>query len=483
MLSMPRALRGLGACLALFALLAPMGAVGGDSPDLGEAIYRRGVTGSGAPLEASRDAGTHMRGAAAACVNCHQRSGFGGREGRSVVPPITGRYLFRPLPKDGNDRDIPYVAGMRGDREPYTDVTLARAIREGLDSQGKQLSTLMPNYALNDADMAALIGYLNRLDQRRVPGVTDTTLHFATIITPDADPVKRRGMLDVFNQFFADRNVRQMGPAPRLLASGKTAYSKTMFMVHRRWELHVWELTGPESTWQQQLERHLANEPVFAVVSGLGGKTWAPIHAFCEHSGVPCLLPNIEVPVDSERDFYSLYFSKGVLLEAQLIANRMFQNAGGNPPKTYSRSIAPATAERRLPRRSPRHSSAVASRCRPRCWSVVRQALVSPLRCAEPRGRMRLSCGCVLAMSRHSATPSGAPSTVYMSGLMGGLERTPLPPAWRGEPIWRTPSTCRIAAACASTSHSAGSRSGTFRSSPSRCRRIPIWPWVWFPKL
>ena len=159
--------------------------------DAGEAIYRRGVTGSGGPLEARRDGGANAQGAAAACINCHQRSGFGGREGRVVVPPITGRYLYRPLPGDGGDRDIPYVEGMRGEREPYTDELLARAIREGVDSQGKPLSYLMPNYALDDADMASLITYLKTLDRRGVPGVDESTLHLATIITPDADPVKR----------------------------------------------------------------------------------------------------------------------------------------------------------------------------------------------------------------------------------------------------------------------------------------------------
>jgi len=30
----------------------------------------------------------------------------------------------------------------------------------------------------------------------------DSVLHFATIVTPDADPLKRRGMLDVLEQFF-----------------------------------------------------------------------------------------------------------------------------------------------------------------------------------------------------------------------------------------------------------------------------------------
>src|SRR5215831_14804614 len=328
----PLALRALAVTLLFTALLAPWGAASADSPaSAGEAIYRRGIVGSGAPLEARRSGGMRTLGAAAACVNCHRRSGFGGKEGRSIIPPITGRYLFRPRPTEGNDREIPFVPGMRGDREPYTDATLARAIRAGLDSEGKPLSYLMPRFALNDADMSALIGYLKRLDHRRVPGVTEKTLDFATIITPDADPVKRRGMLEVLEKFFADRNSRQMKAVPRVRAQG---HSALMFMVHRQWQLHVWELTGAEATWQEQLERHLAREPVFAVVSGLGGSTWAPVHAFCEKAALPCFFPNVEVPVDSERDFYPVYFSKGVLLEAELIATALLDASRGAMPKT-----------------------------------------------------------------------------------------------------------------------------------------------------
>jgi len=285
------------ASACVFATAAPAAPVAAAPADgVGRSIYLRGVLGSGAPLEARREGAGKALGAAAACVNCHRRSGFGGREGRAVVPPITGRYLYRPLPKDGGDRDIPYVEGMRGEREPYTDALLARAIREGVDPQDKALSYLMPNYALGDADMASLIAYLKALDQRRVPGVTETTLHLATVITPDADPVKRAGMLDVMRQFFSDRNMRQMVPAPRMQASGKTALGRSMFMVHRRWQLHVWELTGAESTWKQQLERRLAAEPVFAVISGLGGRSWAPVHAFCERAALPCLFPTSRRP-------------------------------------------------------------------------------------------------------------------------------------------------------------------------------------------
>ena len=60
----------------------------------GETIYRKGVLISGEALEGKRDDGATSVGADAACINCHQRSGLGSKEGRISIPPITGRYLF-----------------------------------------------------------------------------------------------------------------------------------------------------------------------------------------------------------------------------------------------------------------------------------------------------------------------------------------------------------------------------------------------------
>jgi len=404
-----------------------------DQPSpVGEAIYRRGVLGSGAPLEATRQAGgLRSKGADAACVNCHQRSGLGASEGRNLIPPITGMYLLRPSAKSADELDLPYVEGMRANRDPYTEATLARAIREGIDSQGKPLSYLMPRFALGDADMAALIDYLKRLDPRRVPGVTDTVLHFATIITPDADPVKRSGMLDVMQHYFAEKNSRQMVPSRRMRPSGKTMYSKTMFMVHRQWQLHVWELAGPASTWQAQLAQHLAKEPVLAVVSGLGGSNWAPVHEFCEKSALPCLFPNVEVPVDASGDFYPLYLSKGVLLEADLIAGKILEAGGGPPTKTVhqiyragdSGEPAAAAVDAALKRHGMTvHNHVLAAGTDSKDLAdalraaATGQALVLWLRPAD-----------IAALG----DPPAAPATVFMSGLMGGLERSPLPPRWR----------------------------------------------------
>jgi hypothetical protein len=68
----------------------------------------------------------------------------------------------------------------------------------------------------------------------------------AGAITPGADPVKRRGMLDVMQQYFVDKN----NAAARTKAPTLYCSHRTMFRVERRWQLHVWELTGAPATWR-----------------------------------------------------------------------------------------------------------------------------------------------------------------------------------------------------------------------------------------
>nr|WP_321963579.1 c-type cytochrome [Paraburkholderia sp. J7] len=398
----------------------------------GEALYQQGILSSGEPLEAMHEGGVHLQGGAAACVNCHRRSGLGAREGNSSIPPITWRYLVEPRAQNPEDTDLPYVPGMRAEREPYTDATIARAIREGIDSEGKPLSSLMPQYALSDADMQALIGYLKHLDRRRPTGVTDTVLHFATIVTPDADPVKRAGMLDVLTHYFADKNVFPLGAVPPLRSS-----RKMMFMVNRRWELHVWELKGPPDTWRGQLTQFLARQPVFAVVSGIGGKNWAPIHDFCEQEAVPCLFPNVEVPVETDHDFYSVYFSKGVLLESGLIAARIVDEAHARQAQgTKDAKALHVWQVYRAGDNGERGAQALATALKAHGMAVSDRALAPGESVAHamqgiPRADVLvlwLRPPDVAALARIPP----ATHTVFMSGLMGGLDGTPLPASWRG---------------------------------------------------
>jgi hypothetical protein len=402
--------------------------------EVGRGIYLQGVIGSGSPLEGMREAGgPRVTGGDAACVNCHQRSGFGsGERGTQVlIPPIAGAYLFHPRARSTEQRDLPYVDGMRVDREPYTQQSLARAIREGIDSQGRALSPLMPRFKLSDPDMVALIGYLKSFPVGQTPGVTDKELHFATVIAADTDPVKRDGMLSVMRQYFDERNSRQMNPSRRLQASGKTLYADTMFMVHRQWVLHVWELVGPASGWQAQLTQHLAQDPVFAVISGLGRNDWRPVHEFCEQRSVPCLFPNVEVPVESGDDFYSLYFSRGVLLEAGIIAERILSSSGasgaGSVEQIYragdsGEAAAAALTEQIGQRGPPVHNHPLPA-------AATSAELAAAVHAAGSGGALVLW---LRPRDIAALGPApGGPLTIYVSGLMADLEHAPLPKDWR----------------------------------------------------
>jgi len=244
----------VGCCGAVIA--APMG---------GKSIYREGLLPSGAPLHGARESGRALDGQAAACVKCHRRSGLGGYEGTTTVPPILGRYLFRTRQTNVEDLNLPHIAGFVPNRVAYSDATLAEALRSGIAPGGRTLSYLMPRYDLDAESMQALIDYLKRLGSEPVTGVSDADLDFATIVTPDADAAVAEGMVSVVQEFFAVQN-RVIAGEVRPLKSNR----EIMYRVSRRWRLHVWRLEGTPDTWQRQLESRLAAEPIFAVIAGIG---------------------------------------------------------------------------------------------------------------------------------------------------------------------------------------------------------------------
>jgi hypothetical protein len=392
-----------------------------------ESLYRHGVLPDGQSLRGERPGGEPVDGQAAACGNCHRRSGLGVEEGRIVIPPITGKYLFREGIADAAQMAHPGSEASAPRRSRYSSETLARAIRDGIDPDGRQLDYLMPRFALDDATMTLLIGYLKQLSTHPAPGALTDILQFATIVTPDSDPPKRDAMLDVLNHFFGNKNAFYRGDDPPLQRE-----RRIHFRVLRRWQLHVWTLTGPSDTWEAQLHKHFKLEPVFAVISGIGGKTWEPVHRFCESESLPCLLPNVDLPVVAEKDFYSVYFSRGVLLEADVIAQRLSSAAGSPSPRRIlevfrSGDLGEAAAR------------ALATALVPQGFTVTMHELKSRQPTRELAALTREASGgdaLVLWLRPEDlkALPAGVtvPKQVYVSGLMGGLENAPLPPSWRG---------------------------------------------------
>ncbi|HTY63541.1 MAG TPA: cytochrome C [Acidobacteriota bacterium] len=392
----------------------------------GEMIYREGKMASGSPLVGERESGGSVSGREAACVNCHRPSGLGMAEGQIVIPPITSRYLFKPGVLITSTEESDHARIAPTGRPAYTDATLGRAIREGIGPDNRKFTYLMPRFSIDEASMRSLIEYLRNLSSGPVPGVTADSIQFATIITPDADPVKREGMLSVLKPYFASQKRFYRGESPQLLSSWRI-----MYRVQRMWELHVWELNGPPESWKEQLRKRLREEPVFAVISGMGGKNWAPVHQFCQEESLPCLFPNVDLPVIAEDDFYNVYFSKGVLLEAQLIAQRI-------------RGTAAETGVRRILQICRKNDIGVAAAdalhdalnghgIATREFQLDPTAVSGDL--AAALGNAGDKDAVVLwlrpdDLKSLGGFPSAKPA-VFVSGLMGGLNLTPLQGEWR----------------------------------------------------
>ena len=402
------------------------------STAIGAGIYQQGRLASGEPLQGQRAGAPPLQGQEVACVQCHRRSGLGMVEGRTVIPPITGRFLFQPgrrLTRDGAMHEgATLLLATPPNRPAYDEAALARAIRAGTGANGRPLDYLMPRYDLDDASMAALIAYLKQLSAGRFPGVSESTLQFATIVTPDADPVARDGMLNVLQRYFEEKNSRFIDEnATPLLQDGQPVRLPTQ----RYWQLQVWQLQGAPDTWEGQLAERQRRQPVFAVISGLGGTHWEPVHRFCERQAIPCLLPNVDLPVVEDGELYSVYFSQGVLLEAQLVAAHLLHahDTSANPGRivqVYRDDDIGAAAARRLRAALPAGSPVVDRVLR---HDDDPHALAQALARTGP--------GDTLVMWLRAADlavlpkPARGLAVVYVSGLMGGLENAPLPPDWR----------------------------------------------------
>lgn len=436
-----RAIRvAAAACLSLGLATAPAGGFDGDAvaagpgtgsiaPKSGAAqrLYRFGRMADGRPLRGTRDGVGPVEGADAACANCHRRSGFGSAEGAIAIPPLIGHYLFRPYAELVEDLDVPHFPNYRSTRPPYDDRSLGRAIREGLTPDGRALQALMPRYDLDDATLRALVEYLHALGSDATPGVTPDALHFATVVTPEVPQAERRAMVEVIERFFADHNrLAPLDTRPALADRG------SQYRVQRTWRLHVWELSGPPDTWEAQLQARIVREPVLAAIAGIGKDTWAPIHRFCETQALPCLLPIVDLPVDAEADFYTVYFSRGVLLESALIGRRLTQTGGSAPPRRVlqvarSTGIGRAAANA-LDAQLADSGTATTTRWMPGEGSAE-PALGGVLSDVVPGDALVLWLTGDDLARLPVEPPSGV--EVYISGLMAGREQAPLPPSWR----------------------------------------------------
>jgi cytochrome c553 len=298
-------------------------AAGAADLESGRRIYVEGVLPSGAALTGTRFDSSVVSGAQAACISCHRRSGMGQVEGDLQVPPITGNFLFAPKTEKHLAMMDPRVSkSLNQSHDPYTQASLAEAIIHGRNNRGREMSVAMPRYNLSEADMNALTVYLKQLSAQWSPGVTQNSIRFATVITPDVDPLRRKTMIDMMQMIFRQKNGSTENAARGHSRRHMTSAAEFVLGTERTWDLDVWELQGAPETWGEQLAAHYRSQPVFALISGISASTWQPVHEFCEQQNVPCWFPSVDLPVKAASQ-YSFYFSGGVMLEADVLARHL----------------------------------------------------------------------------------------------------------------------------------------------------------------
>jgi mono/diheme cytochrome c family protein len=278
--------------------------------DSGRTIYRTAIGVDGATIPAIVQGDVSLPAVAAACSNCHRRSGYGISEGGSRSLNLTAKTLF-------NEQTKPPV------RPAYDDETLIRAIAGGISADGRRLHANMPRYQLSAENAAALLAYLKTLGTSGSRGISENDLSIATVIADDGPAAEREAIERVMRRYVEQKNAQTRRESERAAAANRHLYGRSRQRAYRNWRLHEWRLSGPASTWPRQLEALYQRDQPFAIVSGTAGNDWPTVHAFCEQAELPCILPLSQPPEDPDSYFYSLYFSAGPALDSAVIASHI----------------------------------------------------------------------------------------------------------------------------------------------------------------
>lgn len=423
---------GLGLLLLAAQTTASAQTVTDDLVAAGRRIYMDGVLPSGAPLEALRFGNVPVSGAKAACVQCHRKSGMGAVEGDVLISPITGNYLFNPPDKTQLAvMDQRVSKSFNLSHPAYDDATLGRAVRQGMNANGLSMNNMMPRYTLDDASFQALGAYLRQLTTQWSPGVSGNVVRFATIIAPGVDPARKKIVLDMLRMIVRQKNANTALGSKTGGRRHMATAAELVLGTERKWELDIWELQGEPSTWSGQLQALYAKAPVFAVLSGISESTWEPVHAFCEAQKVPCWFPVVDAPVAGSGDFYSLYFSRGVLLEAEVLG-RQLKQAGPTAVPQVVQIFRDDDTGRAAAEEFARHYSGSGTKLQSHAWTVGDHKALQQLLAQVPAPASVVLWLRSSDMAALGQKPRQVRKAVYFSGqLLADAKDVPL--GWRAQ--------------------------------------------------
>ena len=142
--------------LALFSSCSSFGRYSSN----GERIYFTAESASGQPITYT---GSIRMMHAISCANCHGPEGEGGRVNMMMSyfdsPNITWHVLTQE-----EEHEEEQGQGEHEEHPPYTEVTLKRAIVEGVDPAGEHLDDEMPRWRMSEQDLDDLVEFIKTLD-------------------------------------------------------------------------------------------------------------------------------------------------------------------------------------------------------------------------------------------------------------------------------------------------------------------------------
>jgi len=263
----------------------------GESPSGGEIVVKLGRDGSTLP------------GTVAPCGSCHGADGQGRPEGG-----------VRPSAVRWSDLSTPYGHTHPGGRRhpPFTDATLARALREGLDPAGNPLDVSMPRYAMTDEDLGSLAAYLRRLEEDLDPGIAADVLRIGTIL-PTSGALADVGL-----------------PMRAVLAGWFDGLNRRGGVHGRKVELVVAGYDSDRADGVAAARDLLREGRVLALVSGLYPAAEPEVASLVGAARIPMVGPfSLFASIDDVGDAWIFHPAGGLREQARALAVFAVRNLGG----------------------------------------------------------------------------------------------------------------------------------------------------------
>lgn len=230
----------------------------------GKQIYLRGESAGSPEITVMLGGGdTEVPATSFACANCHGLTGEGTEEGGLTAPSL----IWSALASSHTS------ALTTNERAAYTEATLARAVRKGLDSSGVRLHPGMPQYSLTDEQAADLIAYLKKLGHELEPGLSQTNIKIGVAL-PMTGPLASLGQ-DIKNT----------------LSASFAEANEHGGIYGRRFELVVEDSHGDVSGTMEATRRLVERDGVFALAGSFEPKGANDTNEFLKRTEVPLVGP------------------------------------------------------------------------------------------------------------------------------------------------------------------------------------------------